>query len=82
MICRWIGNAAEDGLMATVFARLQIPAPDGTVKDEGVHAFIVPLRHPETKRVLPGVEIIDNGYKVALCSLQSLTLLFELVCLF
>ena len=25
----WIGNAAEDGRMATVFARLKVPAPDG-----------------------------------------------------
>jgi len=25
----WIGNAAEDGKAATVFARLKVPAPDG-----------------------------------------------------
>ena len=27
---RWIGNAAEDGICATVFARLKVPAPDGS----------------------------------------------------
>lgn len=66
--CRWIGNAAEDGIMATVFARLKVPAADGSgaLDDQGVHAFIVPLRNPESKQLLPGVEIRDNGYKVRL----------------
>lgn len=65
---RWIGNAAEDGIMATVFARLKVPAADGSsaIDDQGVHAFIVPLRDPETKQLLPGVEIHDNAYKVDL----------------
>lgn len=26
----WIGNAAEDGKAATVFARLKVPSTDGT----------------------------------------------------
>ena len=55
--------------MATVFARLKLPGVDGSVKDEGVHAFIVPLRDPESKECLPGVRIHDNGYKAALFSL-------------
>jgi acyl-CoA oxidase len=65
VMCRWIGNAAEDGIMATVFARLKVPAPDGSgaIDDQGVHAFIVPLRDPETKQSLPGVEVHDNAYK-------------------
>lgn len=52
--------------MATVFARLKVPASDGSgaIDDQGVHAFIVPLRHPESKQLLPGVEIHDNAYKV------------------
>jgi hypothetical protein len=45
---RWIGNAAEDGRMATVFARLLLPGVtrEGarTVADKGVHAFVVPIR--------------------------------------
>jgi len=51
--------------MGTVFARLKVPAPDGSgaIDDQGVHAFIVPLRCPETKQILPGVEIHDNAYK-------------------
>lgn len=61
----WIGNAAEDGKAATVFARLRVPAPDGSgsVDDHGVHAFVVPLRDA-SGQCLPGVEIQDCGYKV------------------
>ncbi|KAL3157409.1 hypothetical protein ABBQ32_011884 [Trebouxia sp. C0010 RCD-2024] len=63
----WIGNAAEDGKMGTVFARLKVPAPDGSgaIDDHGVHAFIVPLRDNDNQ-CLPGVEIKDCGYKVGL----------------
>mmetsp|Transcript_9048 Transcript_9048/g.27119 ORF Transcript_9048/g.27119 Transcript_9048/m.27119 type:complete len:602 (-) Transcript_9048:4875-6680(-) len=63
----WIGNAAEDGRAATVFARLRVPAADGSgaIDDHGVHAFIVPLRD-ESGACLPGVEIRDCGYKVGL----------------
>ena len=62
-IYRWIGNAAEDGRAATVFARLKIPAPEGGMKDHGVHALIVPLRD-DGGNLLPGVDIRDCGYKV------------------
>jgi len=63
----WIGNAAEDGKMATVFARLKVPDPHGgrALVDHGVHAFIVPLRN-DAGQLLPGVEIHDCGYKVGL----------------
>lgn len=54
----WIGNAAEDGRAATVFARLKIGDAD-----HGVHAFIVPLRDTNGS-LLPGVDIKDCGYKV------------------
>lgn len=73
----WIGNAAEDGRMATVFARLKVPqttgassasppAAPGSKKliDHGVHAFMVPLRDGQG-HVLPGVEIHDCGYKAS-----------------
>lgn len=65
----WIGNAAEDGQAATVFARLKLPstgAGGGGLVDHGVHAFVVPIRAggrgPEA--TLPGVQILDCGYKV------------------
>ena len=62
----WIGNAAEDGQMATVFARLKIPSPGGAVADHGVHAFVVPIRDGRRGEagLLPGVQILDCGYKV------------------
>ena len=61
---RWIGNGAEDGQAASVFARLKVPSPDGSgaVDDHGVHAFVVPLRDAGGA-ALPGVEIKDCGYK-------------------
>lgn len=61
---RWIGNGAEDGQAASVFARLKVPSPDGSgaVDDHGVHAIMVPLRDAGGD-ALPGVEIKDCGYK-------------------
>ena len=52
--------------MASVFARLRVPASDGSgaVDDHGVHAFIVPLRDAEGNPA-PGVEIRDCGYKAS-----------------
>ena len=56
----WIGNAAQHGRMATVFARLVV---DG--EDHGVHALLVPIRS-EDGHALPGVEIEDRGAKAGL----------------
>lgn len=56
----YIGNAARDGEMATVFAKLII---DG--QDYGVTAFIVPIRD-KSKNVLPGITIEDCGHKMGL----------------
>lgn len=56
----YIGNAANHGRMATVFAKLII---DG--HDYGVNAFIVPLRD-EKLNVLEGITIKDCGLKMGL----------------
>lgn len=56
----YIGNAANHGEMATVFAKLII---DG--KDYGVNAFIVPIRNKD-KQPVPGVAIEDCGHKMGL----------------
>ncbi|RZK09539.1 MAG: acyl-CoA oxidase, partial [Flavobacterium sp.] len=56
----YIGNAANHGRMATVFAKLII---DG--HDYGVNAFIVPLRD-EKINVLEGITIKDCGLKMGL----------------
>jgi len=56
----YIGNAANHGRMATVFAKLII---DG--HDYGVNAFIVPLRD-EKLNTLEGITIKDCGLKMGL----------------
>ncbi|WP_035694733.1 acyl-CoA dehydrogenase family protein [Flavobacterium soli] len=56
----YIGNAANHGRMATVFAKLII---DG--HDYGVNAFIVPLRE-ENLNILEGITIKDCDLKMGL----------------
>lgn len=76
----WIGNAAEDGLAATVFARLKVPSADRskTLDDHGVHAFIVPLRTAPGV-LAPGVTIHDCGYKVGLNGVDNGSISFDRV---
>jgi acyl-CoA oxidase len=56
----YIGNAANHGEMATVFAKLII---DG--KDYGVNAFVTPIRNKD-KSPYSGVTIEDCGHKMGL----------------
>lgn len=56
----YIGNAAVDGRMATVFAQLEVGG-----ESHGVHALLVPLRDADG-RTLPGIRIEDCGHKVGL----------------
>ena len=67
----WIGNAARDGRLATVFARLRV---DG--EDHGVHAVLVPLRDGRG-RTLPGVRIEDRGLKEGLNGVDNGRIWFE-----
>ncbi|MBU2997197.1 acyl-CoA dehydrogenase family protein [Cellulophaga baltica] len=55
----YIGNAL-DSKMASVFAQLIVNG-----KNEGVHAILVPIRD-EKHKLLQGVKIEDNGYKLGL----------------
>ena len=76
----WIGNAAKDGVIATVFCRLKVPdlqGGGGNVVDYGVHAIVVPLRDPRTHEALPGVEIRDCGYKIGLNGVDNGALRFD-----
>jgi acyl-CoA oxidase len=56
----YIGNAAEDGRLAVVFAQLEMHG-----QKHGVHAFLVPIRD-ENGHPLPGVSMEDNGLKMGL----------------
>ena len=67
----WIGNAARDGRMATVFAQLRVGE-----HDHGVHAFIVPLR-TEDGHVVPGVRIEDCGHKLGLNGVDNGRIWFD-----
>ncbi|KRE62078.1 acyl-CoA dehydrogenase [Nostocoides sp. Soil756] len=55
----YIGNAADDGEVAVVFAQLEVAG-----QGHGVHAVLVPLRRDGA--VLPGVRIEDCGAKLGL----------------
>ncbi len=67
----WIGNAARDGQMATVFAQLRVGE-----HDHGVHAFIVPLRNADGT-VVPNVRIEDCGHKVGLNGVDNGKIWFD-----
>jgi acyl-CoA oxidase len=69
----YIGNAADDGRIAVVFAQLYV---DGT--GHGVHAVLVPLRD-EAGAVLPGVRIEDCGHKLGLNGVDNGRLWFDRV---
>ncbi|SHF53784.1 Acyl-coenzyme A oxidase [Arenibacter palladensis] len=68
----YIGNALH-GTMASVFAQLIV---DG--KNHGVHAILVPLRDSEN-RLMPGVRIEDNGYKLGLNGVDNGKIWFDQV---
>ena len=56
----WLGNAAQHGRMATVFAQLIVNG-----KREGVHALLVPIRN-EDDTPCNGVRLEDTGAKEGL----------------
>ncbi|MEV8041241.1 acyl-CoA dehydrogenase [Arthrobacter sp. NPDC080082] len=62
----YIGNAANDGLAAVVFAQLVTRGVN-----HGVHAFYVELRDPETKEFLPGIGGEDDGVKGGLNGIDN-----------
>lgn len=67
----WIGNAARDGRMATVFAQLVV---DGV--SHGVHAVLVPIRDADMQP-WPGVRIADCGEKMGLHGVDNGQLWFD-----
>jgi len=67
----YIGNAAEDGRLAVVFAQLEVNG-----QKHGVHAFLVPIRGENGER-LPGVTIEDNGLKMGLNGVDNGRIWFD-----
>ncbi len=73
----FLGNAAKDGLAATVFARLITRGPGETQDtDYGVHCFYVPIRD-EAGEFLPGVGGEDDGLKGGLNGIDNGSLWFD-----
>ena len=86
----YIGNAALHGRMATVFARLRVPARAGhgpeepgppslaahTLEDHGVHAFLVRIRD-DRGAVLPGIHVEDCGAKEGLNGVDNGRIRFD-----
>jgi len=69
----YIGNAAQDGRMAAVFAQLTTGG-----EPKGVHAFLVPIRTAAGEPV-PGVRIEDCGHKAGLNGVDNGRLWFDSV---
>jgi acyl-CoA oxidase len=67
----YIGNAARDGRMATVFAQLIVNG-----ESRGVHALVVTLRD-EQGGLMPGVRIEDDGEKVGLNGVDNGMIWFD-----
>ncbi len=67
----FIGNAADDGRFATVFAQLDVNG-----QKHGVHAFVVPIRD-ENGNLLAGVTIEDNGLKMGLNGVDNGRMWFD-----
>jgi acyl-CoA oxidase len=67
----YIGNAAQDGRMAVVFAQLVTRG-----RRHGVHAWLVPIRD-EHGDPMPGVTIGDDGPKAGLLGVDNGRLSFD-----
>lgn len=67
----WIGGAAEDARMATVFAQLEVGG-----ERHGVHAILVPIRD-EKGEPMPGVRIGESGHKMGLNGVDNGRLWFD-----
>jgi acyl-CoA oxidase len=67
----WIGGAARDAHMATVFAQLEVGG-----ERHGVHAILVPIRD-RAGDAMPGVRTGDSGLKMGLDGVDNGRLWFD-----
>ena len=63
----WSGNLGKDATDAVVYAQLY--TADGVC--HGLHAFVTPVRDPNTMMAMPGVLVGDQGEKQGLNGLDN-----------
>nr|AOE43295.1 putative acyl-CoA oxidase [Synstelium polycarpum] len=68
----WIGNAAQHGTHATVFANLYVRGAS-----HGLHPFLVAIRDPATGKTLKGITAADCGPKMGLDGVDNGRLWFD-----
>lgn len=68
----WIGGAAKTANVCVCFAQLIVGG-----KNEGVHAFIVPLRDLKYHMPLPGITLGDCGRKLGLDGIDNGFIIFD-----
>ncbi|XP_046389776.1 peroxisomal acyl-coenzyme A oxidase 3-like [Ischnura elegans] len=69
----WAGSLGHSSTHATVFA--QLITPDGV--RHGLHAFVAPIRCPQTMLAYPGVLVGDMGEKLGLNAMDNGFLMFN-----
>ena len=70
----WISNGFKHANHSLVFAQTIVKG-----KNEGVNAFLVPIRDPKTNAALPGVTIVDMGHKLGLNGVDNASLKYDKV---